>query len=111
MGLGAIAGALFSTGASAPSVRRPAFEVQFGSASAEDWGQALVGFTVELGTAPFVDAAEIHAAATRGPTAASGDTGTIKAGYEDASTDAIFAGAIETTRYTVDGLTRYTAVT
>ena len=106
-----IAGALFPSASAAPSVRKPVFEVQFGNPSAEDWGKALVGFSVESGFAPWVDAAEIYIASAQGPSAAVGDTGSIKAGYDDASNDAIFTGQIEVVRYGIEGITRFGAST
>src|SRR5258706_10438880 len=106
------AGALFGSGTSAaPSVRKPVFEVQFGNSSADDWGQALAGFSVDLGFAPWADAAEIYAASAQGPTASPGDPGSIKAGYGDASTDVIFTGQVEAVRYGLEGVTRFSAAT
>ena len=84
------ASALFGSGSSAPpAVRKPVFEVRFGSPSADDWAHALVGFTVETGFAPFADFAEIYTASAHGPSASPGDAGSIKAGYDDSSTGAI----------------------
>jgi phage protein D len=106
-----IAGALFPSASAAPSVRKPVFEVQFGNPSADDWAQALVGFSVESGFAPWVDAAEIDTASAQGPSAAPGDAGSIKAGYDDSSNDAIFTGQVEAVRYGIEGVTRYSAST
>jgi phage protein D len=111
MGLSSIAGALFSSSAAAPSVRRPAFEAQFGNGAASDWAQALVAFSVELGAAPFVDCAVLDSSAARGPAAAPGDAGTIKAGYEDSSTDLIFTGKVDAARVSLDGVLRVSAST
>jgi phage protein D len=104
------AGALFGSGSSsAPSVRKPVFAVEFGDAPADDWAQALVGFTVESGFAPWADGAEILAASAQGPTAAPGDPGSIKAGYNDASAELIFTGTVDAVRYSLDGVTRFNA--
>jgi phage protein D len=104
------AGALFGSGtSSAPSVRKPVFEVAFGNASADEWAQALVGFSVESGFAPWADGAEILTASAQGPTAARGDLGSIKAGYNDTSADLVFTGAIDRIRYSLDGVTRFGA--
>jgi phage protein D len=106
------AGALFGSGStSAPTVRKPAFEVQFGNPSSDDWGQALVAFSVDLGFAPWADAATIYAASTDGPSAAPGDTGSLKAGYDDTSCDAIFTGQIEAVKFGIEGVTRFDAAT
>ena len=106
-----IAGALFPSAAAAPSVRKPVFEVQFGNPSTDDWGKALVGFSVESGFAPWVDAAEIYAASAQGPAAAVGDAGSIKAGYDDSSSDLIFTGQVGAVRYGIEGITRFSAST
>ncbi len=104
-----IGAALFPAAAAAPAVRKPEFEVQFGSGSADDWAKALVGFSVESGFAPWVDAAEIYIASATGPSTAPKDTGSISAGYDDASTDVVFTGQVETVRYGIDGVTRVSA--
>ncbi len=110
MGLSSIADALFSSSAASPSVRRPVFEVQFGQSGAAEWAQALIGLLVELGAAPFVDRAVIDSAA-QGPSAAPGDAGTVKAGYQDSSNDLIFTGAVDAVRTRLDGVLRLSAVT
>lgn len=112
MGLiGQVASALFPSASAAPSVRRPRCEVRFGGSSADEWAQALVAFSVESGAAPWVDAATVYVASARGPASAPGDAGGIKAGYADASSDAIFTGSVETVRHGLDGVTRVGAAT
>ncbi len=110
MGLSSIADGLFSSSAGAPSVRRPVFDVKFGNSAAADWAQALIGFSVELGAAPFVDCAVIDSAA-QGPAAVPGDAGTIKAGYEDSSNNLIFTGAVDAVRTALEGILRVSAST
>jgi phage protein D len=109
--IGDVAGTLFPAAEAAPSVRKPVCEVKFGGASADEWAQALVGFSVESGAAPWVDAATVYAASARGPASAPGDAGHIKAGYADASADVVFTGRVETVRYGLDGITRLGAAT
>ena len=62
----------------ANGVKKPIFEIDFGSAPVDKWESSLVSLTVESGLAPFADVAEIiitnNAAA---PGIAVGDTGSI----------------------------------
>src|SRR5262245_24228412 len=112
MGLiGQVASALFPSAAAAPSVRKPVFEVQFGASAADEWAQALIGFSVESGEAPWVDAASVYTASARGPASAPGDTGHIKAGYADTSNEVVFTGRVETVGHGLDGVTRLGAAT
>src|SRR5947209_2523828 len=114
MGLGLatqVAGALSGSASAGPSVRKPVFEIQFGAASKDEWAAALAGFSIEAGAAPFVDTARVEAASAQGPSGAPGDSGSIKTGYGDSSTDLIFSGQIEAVRYGIEGLTRFSAST
>ena len=106
-----IGSALFSSGSSVPSVRKPVFEVQFGSPSADDWAHALVEFSVHSGSAPWVDTAEIYVASAQAPASAPGDAGSVSAGYDDSSKEHIFTGQVEAVRYGIAGLVRVTAST
>lgn len=111
----------------APAVRRPTLEVSFGGGgdsgiggaaaalgsalgigggSADKWKQAVVSVSVECGLAPSVDGMEVtFTAGEQAPSVAVGDTGSVKMGYEDSSTDAVFTGEVESVRYSVQGLT------
>ena len=112
MGLSAIASALFPSAASAPAVRRPAFDLQFGSASAKDWRQSVLAIRIESGLAPFVDQAEVVVTATaHSPSAAVGDAGSISLGYQDSSTDKVFTGKVISVRRTLPGRTHIVAST
>jgi phage protein D len=95
---------------SAPSVRKPAFAVSFGSASADDWARALSSVSVEAGLAPAVDAAEIVLAArTDAPSPALGDTGSVALGFGDDSPSPVLTGAVRAVHRTVHGRTRVVA--
>ena len=104
-----IGAALFPSATAAPAVRKPVFQLQFGNASADDWAKALVGFSIESGFAPWVDAAEVYIASEQGPSSAPKDAGSISAGYDDASSQVVFTGQVESVRYGIDGLTRVSA--
>ncbi len=104
--LSQIAGALGSSSTSTPTVRKPVFAVQFGSGSGDDWAHALTGFSTICGMAPFVDTATIDVASGTGPSSATGDSGSISAGYDDTSAGTIFTGKVEAVRYGVAGVTR-----
>lgn len=99
--------ASLSQSASAPpSVRRPVFEVQLGSAAAKDWKEALVSFTVESALAPGVDRAEVLVSPlSDAPSASLADAAAISAGYEDDSTTAIFTGQVTAIRAGIRGAT------
>ena len=97
-------------GASAPAVRRPVAEVDFGG-SAGDWASALLSITVDLGTAPGVDAAELRLAPIDGkPAPAVGDAGTIKLGFDDGGAELVFTGVVELVARDVLGTLRVVAV-
>jgi phage protein D len=103
--------AVFGGGSAPAAVRRPIVQVAFGSASAEEWAQALVWLRLEAGAAPAVDVVELCLAAGPGaPTVASGDTGSVALGYQDNSTAPVFAGQVDAVRYALDGTLRVTAV-
>jgi phage protein D len=90
-------------------VRRPDFEVAFGSA--DDWLPVVLSITVEAGLAPFVDVATVVAAFREdGPEIALGDEGSISLGYRDGSVDTVFSGKVDSVRHTINGTLRFTAV-
>ena len=94
----------------APAVRKPAFSLSFGSGSADDWARSLATVSVEAGLAPAVDAAEVVLASRDdAPKVALGDTGDVSLGFDDASTDAVFKGAVRAVHHTVSGTTRVVA--
>jgi phage protein D len=110
-GLSQLASAAFGGGSSAPSVRRPAFEVRIGSGSAKDWAAALISFSVEAALAPAVDASELCASPlSDAPTAALADAAAISAGYEDDPPVAVFTGQVGAVRGSIRGGTRITVV-
>lgn len=113
---------LMGGGSAAPAVRRPTFEVSFGGGGlggglaagaaalgvggADPWKQSVVSVSVESGLAPSVDGMKVSFAAGEGaPSAAVGDEGSVKLGYEDDSTELVFTGAVDCVRYGVQGLT------
>jgi phage protein D len=94
----------------APAVRKPAFSLSFGSGSTDDWARSLATVSVEAGLAPAVDAAEVVLSSRDdAPKVALGDTGDVSLGFDDASTDAVFKGAIRAVHHTVSGRTRVVA--
>lgn len=109
--LSQLASAALGGGSSAPSVRRPAFEVQIGSGSAKDWARALISFSVDATLAPAVDAADIFASPlSDAPSAALADPATVSAGYEDDSPAAVFGGQVGAVRSSIRGAMKITAV-
>ncbi|MGZ4334858.1 MAG: contractile injection system protein, VgrG/Pvc8 family [Gaiellaceae bacterium] len=93
-----------------PAVRKPAFELAFGSGSADDWALALAEVSVEAGLAPAVDAASVVLAARDdAPSAALTDTGHVSLGFADDATVGVFKGAVCAVGRTVSGKTRVVA--
>ncbi|GAK58617.1 hypothetical protein U27_05591 [Candidatus Vecturithrix granuli] len=100
----------FPNNNSIPAVRRPVLEVSFGSGNADDWKQAIVSLTVEIGLVPTVDVVEIQLSALdQAPVVAVDDAGSVSLGYEDSSPNLVFTGQVETVHYTIDGTTRISA--
>jgi len=94
---------------SAPSVRKPALEVRFGSAAANVWGRALSFVTVELGAAPAVDAVEVAIApGQHAPAVAVGDTGSVSLGFAGALVP-VFSGTVASVLRSVNGPWRVVA--
>jgi len=93
-----------------PAVRKPAFELAFGSGSADDWARTLASVSVEAALAPAVDAAEI-VLATRddAPAVALDDKGKIALGFADDESVAVFKGSVRAVNRTVSGRTRVVA--
>jgi len=90
--------------AAAPAaVRRPLAEVDFGG----DRSAALLSVTVDTGTAPGVDIAELRLAGDDAP--AVGDAGTIALGYEDGGAEPVFTGTVESVASGVHGELRVVA--
>lgn len=93
-----------------PAVRKPAFELSFGSGSTDDWARALAEVAVEAGLAPAVDAASVLLAARDdAPSASLGDTGHVSLGFDDDTTVSVFKGAVCAVNRTVSGKTRAVA--
>jgi phage protein D len=91
------------------AVRRPIVEVDLGG-SADDWAKALLSATVDLGTAPGVDAVELRASPVDGkPDPAVGDEGTISLGFEDGGVELVFTGRVEVVARDVRGSLRVVA--
>ena len=94
----------------ANGVKKPIFEIDFGSAPVDKWESSLVSLTVESGLAPFADVAEIiitnNAAA---PGIAVGDTGSISLGYND-SPETVFTGRIDSIEHNIHGFTKISAI-
>jgi phage protein D len=98
------------SGPSAPAVRKPAFDLSFGSGSSDDWARALAEVSVEAGLAPAVDAASVVLAARDdAPAVALDDTGSVSLGFEDDATVGVFKGAVRAVNRTVAGKTRVVA--
>jgi phage protein D len=92
------------------AVRTPAFEVRFGSGSAEEWARAVVSVALDAGLAPAVDALTVVlAGGTDGPAIAVGDEGSVSLGYAGELAP-VFAGAVASVRRGLDGATRVVAV-
>ena len=101
---------LFAGGNASPAVRRPLFSVDLGG-SADEWAQSLVSLTVEAGLAPFADAATLYLAEeASAPDVAVEDSGNIELGYDDDTTETVFAGQVDEVRRSVQGKTRVAAV-
>ncbi len=96
--------------ASVPALRRPGFKVSFGSGSADDWKDALVSITVEVGLCPSVDHIEVILSGnSQAPSVSVKDTGSISLGYEDDSAMLVFSGEVESVRHDTQGTVRMTA--
>ncbi len=91
----------FST--SSPAVRKPVFEISFGTA--DDWNQVLLDIDLTLGLVPHVDVLRLSwaAGADGSPTVMAGDTGELKLGYDDDEKQAVFKGEVSRVRPTLDG--------
>ena len=98
-------------GPASPAVRKPAFELAFGSGSADDWARALAEVSVEAGLAPAVDAASVVLAARDdAPSASRSATPvTVSLGFADDATVGVFAGTVRAVNRTVAGKTRVVA--
>lgn len=103
------AASLIGGGSAPASVRVPAAEVSFGSASADDWAKALVSVSVTTGAAPAVDAAEVVLAAGAKLDVSLGDAGSVSLGYGDGGTEQVFAGEVSAVHRSISGSTRVTA--
>src|SRR5262245_43063760 len=102
---------LGSSGPSAPSVRRPVFEIEIGSAGAKEWQQAVVSFTVESSIAPAVDSMQVLSSPlSDAPSASLRDDANVSAGYQDGAASALFKGKVDAVRASIQGPTRITAV-
>jgi hypothetical protein len=96
--------------AAAPAVRKPAFEVSFGSGSADDWARALESITVEAGFAPAVDTVDVVLAArSDAPSVSLDDSGTVSLGFDDSGAKKVFTGSVRAVHRTVSGKTRVIA--
>jgi len=122
---------LFAT-SQTPGVRRPIFEISFGSggggggptdllASAaaaigfggsggeDPWVRSVASVSVEMGLAPQVDVAEIVLASdSQSPPIAVDAEGSIALGYEDEGTTGVYTGKIESIIRSTRGPTRIT---
>ena len=95
---------------STPAVRKPAFEVSFGSGSTDDWARSLAEISVEAGLAPAVDAATVVLSARAdAPPVALADTGSVSLGFGDDTTVGVFTGSVRAVTRTVAGRTRVVA--
>ncbi|MDQ4043678.1 MAG: contractile injection system protein, VgrG/Pvc8 family [Actinomycetota bacterium] len=100
---------VFDTG-SVHAVRRPVFEVSFGSGSPDDWGQNVASVTVQAGLTPSVGVVEVYLdGGDQAPATAVGDSGSVSFGYEDGIAELIFTGQVEEVCQDVRGGTRVTA--
>lgn len=118
-------------GAAPPSVRKPVVEVVFGGpapdaggggvlgalgsvadsllgggSSNDPYASAAVELRADLGLAPQVDVVEVLFSAGRGPKAAVGDEASVKLGYADSTTVAVFKGKVAGQRTGSDGSRR-----
>src|SRR5262249_40303645 len=92
------------SGPPAPTLRKPASDLSFGSGSSDDWARALAEVSVEAGLAPAVDAASVVLAARDdAPAVALDDTGSVSLGFEDDATVGVFKGAVRAVNRTVAG--------
>jgi hypothetical protein len=93
-----------------PAVRKPAFEVTFGSAGADAWSRAVETVTLEAGFAPAVDSVEIVLSGrSDAPTVALDDSGTVSLGFDDDGAKKVFTGTVRAVHRTVAGKTRVVA--
>ena len=121
----------FDTGSATPALRRPVFEVAFGSGdsgggglasalggalgvdlggAADQWKQSVASIAIDAGLAPSVDAVTIHlSAGETSPPVALDDEGSVSLGYEDGSTELAFTGKIDSLRHSIVGATSITA--
>ena len=94
----------------APSVRKPAFSLSFGSGSTDDWARSLATVSVDAGLAPAVDVAEVVLSSRDdAPKVALADTGDVSLGFDDDSPAAVFKGTVRAVHRTVSGKTRVVA--
>ncbi len=101
---------LLSGGPAPAAVRKPAFELSFGSGSTDDWARSLATVSVEAGLAPAVDAAEVVLASREdAPKVALADTGDVSLGFEDDRPAAVFKGTVRAVHHTVSGKARILA--
>jgi phage protein D len=89
---------------SPPAVRKPVYDIDFG-ASADDWRKVLISIELQLGLLPHVDLLRLTWAADAegSPDLAVGDTGSVKLGYDDEGSEAVFSGRVDRLRPTLDG--------
>lgn len=100
---------LLGGGSQPASVRTPSVQVAFGSASADDWANAIVSLSVTAGAAPAVDAAEVVLAAGAKLAVNLGDTGSVSLGYDDGGAEHVFAGEVSAVHRSLSGSTRVIA--
>lgn len=110
MVLDAVSDLLGLGGSAPPSVRRPTFEVDFGG-NADQFAERVIAIQMSAGLLPSVDVVDIYLSGDdNAPAVAIGDTGSVSLGYEDSSTDTVFTGQVTSVRYTLERITRVTAV-
>ncbi len=131
---------LFPSPDQAPAVRRPAFALRFGDATAEAWAGAVLSIDADLGLAPTVDelrttlrggaprpgagapallgavggaASAVAALAGKAadlPRPALADAGTVELGYDDSGLEVVFRGRLESLHRGLDGAMQAVAV-
>jgi hypothetical protein len=113
-------------GDSVSAVRRPVFEVSFGSSGAsgglsaavdlvqgadDPWARSVKVINVEAGLAPFVDVVTVDMAADEeAPQIALDDEGTISLGYNDSSAELVFTATVSDISYNVHDIQRVNGV-
>lgn len=101
----------FDLGQAPAGVRKPVWEVGFGSGSAGEWAAALVSVVVEAGQAPSVDVAELRLASVPdAPRPARDEAGSVALGFQDSGAELVFTGHVERIRTSLVGPARITAV-